>query len=114
MVIFGSTARNPRYPDRPQASPVAARRLAAPAKPAAAPAAAKGHGHGSSEPMSTQSLVTVFGIGALLFLVSDLIIFAKMGPLPDSFLAGLAVWVPYYLGQLLICVGVVGALRPEK
>lgn len=51
------------------------------------------------------------GIGALLFLVSDLVIFAKMGPLPDSFLAGLAVWVPYYGGQLLICVGVVRATR---
>lgn len=51
------------------------------------------------------------GIGALMFLVSDLVIFAKMGPLPDSFLSGLAVWVPYYFGQLLICVGVVGAIR---
>ncbi|MFA7263194.1 MAG: lysoplasmalogenase family protein [Caulobacter sp.] len=51
------------------------------------------------------------GIGALMFLVSDLVIFAKMGPLPDTFLTGLAVWVPYYLGQLLICVGVVGAAR---
>lgn len=54
------------------------------------------------------------GIGALLFLVSDLVIFAKMGPLTDTFLTGLAVWVPYYLGQLLICVGVMAALRPEK
>ena len=54
------------------------------------------------------------GIGALLFLVSDLVIFAKMGPLPNGFLAGLAVWAPYYGGQLLICVGVVGALKAEK
>lgn len=53
------------------------------------------------------------GVGALMFLVSDLVIFAKMGPLPDSFLAGLAVWVPYYGGQLLICVGVVGALKAD-
>jgi uncharacterized membrane protein YhhN len=54
------------------------------------------------------------GIGALMFLVSDLVIFAKMGPLPDTFLTGLAVWVPYYGGQLLICVGVVAALaRPS-
>jgi len=50
------------------------------------------------------------GLGALMFLVSDLVIFAKMGPLPDTFLTGLAVWVPYYGGQLLICVGVAGAL----
>lgn len=50
------------------------------------------------------------GIGALLFLVSDLVIFAKMGFLPDTFLTGLAVWVPYYGGQLLICVGAAGAI----
>jgi uncharacterized membrane protein YhhN len=50
------------------------------------------------------------GLGALLFLISDLVIFAKMGPLPETFLTGLAVWVPYYGGQLLICVGVVRAL----
>jgi len=54
------------------------------------------------------------GVGALLFLVSDLVIFAKMGPLPDTFLTGLAVWVPYYLGQLLICVGVAGALAASR
>jgi uncharacterized membrane protein YhhN len=50
------------------------------------------------------------GIGALLFLVSDLVIFAKMGLLPETFLTGLAVWVPYYGGQLLICTGAVGAI----
>lgn len=50
------------------------------------------------------------GIGALLFLVSDLVIFAKMGFLPDTFLTGLAVWVPYYGGQLLIAVGATGAI----
>ncbi len=54
------------------------------------------------------------GAGALMFLVSDLVIFAKMGPLPDSFLSGLAVWVPYYFGQLLICVGVAVALAIER
>lgn len=54
------------------------------------------------------------GAGALMFLVSDLVIFAKMGPLPDSFLSGLAVWVPYYFGQLLICVGVAAALAIER
>ncbi|MFZ4606956.1 MAG: lysoplasmalogenase family protein [Caulobacter sp.] len=54
------------------------------------------------------------GIGALLFLVSDLVIFARMGPLPDIFLTELAVWVPYYGGQLLICVGVVAALKASN
>lgn len=50
------------------------------------------------------------GIGALLFLASDLVIFAKMGPLPDTFVTGLAVWVPYYFGQMLIAVGAAGAI----
>jgi uncharacterized membrane protein YhhN len=50
------------------------------------------------------------GIGAILFLVSDLVIFARMGPLPETFLTGLAVWAPYYGGQLLIATGVIGAL----
>ena len=31
--------------------------------------------------------------------------------LPETFLTGLAVWVPYYGGQLLICVGAVGAIE---
>jgi uncharacterized membrane protein YhhN len=46
------------------------------------------------------------GIGAVMFVVSDLLIFARSGPLPDSFAVGLAVWGLYYFGQLLICVGV--------
>jgi len=51
------------------------------------------------------------GVGALMFLVSDLLIFARMGPLPDNFAVGLGVWGLYYFGQLLICVGVAGALE---
>lgn len=51
------------------------------------------------------------GIGAVMFLVSDLLIFARMGPLPDNFVVGLGVWGLYYFGQLLICVGVAGALE---
>ncbi|ALL12166.1 hypothetical protein AQ619_01635 [Caulobacter henricii] len=46
------------------------------------------------------------GIGAVMFVVSDLLIFARTGPLPDNFLTGLGVWGLYYFGQLLICVGV--------
>ena len=46
------------------------------------------------------------GIGAVMFVVSDLLIFARSGPLPDNFLTGLGVWGLYYGGQLLICVGV--------
>lgn len=50
------------------------------------------------------------GIGALMFVVSDLLIFARSGPIPESLASGLAVWGLYYVGQLLICVGVVGVL----
>ncbi|WP_419254020.1 lysoplasmalogenase [Caulobacter sp. ErkDOM-YI] len=50
------------------------------------------------------------GIGAVMFVVSDLLIFARSGPLPDNFLTGLGVWGLYYFGQLLICVGVVQGL----
>jgi uncharacterized membrane protein YhhN len=53
------------------------------------------------------------GAGALIFVVSDLLIFGRGGPWPDSFAIGLAVWGLYYFGQLLICVGVVRALSHQ-
>ena len=51
------------------------------------------------------------GIGALMFVVSDLLIFGRGGRWPDNFAVGLAVWGLYYFGQLLICVGVVRTLE---
>ena len=51
------------------------------------------------------------GLGAVLFVASDLLIFARMGPLADSVLPDLLIWPLYYLGQFLICVGAVGYLR---
>ena len=51
------------------------------------------------------------GIGALLFVVSDLLIFAGMGPLADSPVPDLTIWPLYYFGQFLICTGVVTRLR---
>ena len=48
------------------------------------------------------------GIGAMMFLASDLLIFARMGPLANSLLPGLLIWPLYYAGQFLICIGVVG------
>ncbi len=51
------------------------------------------------------------GIGALLFVASDLLIFARMGPLASSALPGLLIWPLYYFGQFLICTGVIAALR---
>jgi len=53
------------------------------------------------------------GIGAVLFVVSDWLIFSRMGvfdltPLPD-----ILVWPLYYTGQLMIATGVVQTLRGE-
>lgn len=51
------------------------------------------------------------GIGAMMFLLSDLLIFARMGPLEGAVWAGPAIWLLYYLGQLLIFLGVSRTLR---
>lgn len=51
------------------------------------------------------------GIGAMMFVASDLLIFARMGPLAQSAIPHLLVWPLYYFGQLLICTGVIGALK---
>lgn len=46
------------------------------------------------------------GVGALLFVLSDTLIAARMGPLADRAWIGYAVWFTYYAGQLLIFLGV--------
>ena len=51
------------------------------------------------------------GVGAVLFLVSDLLIVAGMGPLMGERLHQWLIWPLYYLGQLLICLGVIDRLR---
>ena len=51
------------------------------------------------------------GVGAVLFLVSDLLIVAGMGPLMGERLHQWLIWPLYYLGQLLICLGVLQRLR---
>lgn len=51
------------------------------------------------------------GIGAVMFAVSDLLIFAEIGPLAASPLPKLLIWPLYYFGQFLICTGVIGELR---
>ena len=53
------------------------------------------------------------GIGALLFVVSDLLIFARLGGRIDQSLSSWFVWPLYYAGQLLICTGVIRALRRD-
>ncbi|MBS0255073.1 MAG: lysoplasmalogenase [Proteobacteria bacterium] len=50
------------------------------------------------------------GVGALAFVASDLLIFARMGPLAGSVVPHLLVMPLYYIGQLMICTGVVRAM----
>ena len=50
-------------------------------------------------------------LGAAMFVVSDLLIFARMGPMAESRIPHLLVWPLYYFGQFLITVGVISALR---
>ena len=47
------------------------------------------------------------GLGAIFFVISDLLIFARSGPLHGLPWVGVAVWSLYYLGQVMICRGVV-------
>jgi uncharacterized membrane protein YhhN len=51
------------------------------------------------------------GIGAMLFLASDLLIFARMGPLAGAAWASMAIWACYFGGQYLIATGVVESKR---
>lgn len=46
------------------------------------------------------------GIGAMMFLTSDLFIFARLGPLAKAEWIGFAIWGLYFAGQVLIVLGV--------
>lgn len=50
------------------------------------------------------------GMGAMAFVVSDLLIFARMGALANSGWVSYAIWVLYYGGVMMIAVGVVTTL----
>lgn len=52
-------------------------------------------------------------LGALLFVLSDLLIFARIGPLSASSLPGLLIWPTYFAGQALIAWGVVSEARRD-
>ena len=54
------------------------------------------------------------GLGALLFVVSDTLIAARVGPLGNAAWASYAIWLLYYLGQLLIFLGVSATLRSDR
>jgi uncharacterized membrane protein YhhN len=52
-------------------------------------------------------------LGALMFVASDLLIFARSGPLAGAAWVGFAVWTLYFAGQALICTGVAAALAKD-
>lgn len=51
------------------------------------------------------------GLGAMLFVASDVLLFAEIGPLAGSSLPRLLVWPLYFAGQTLIAWGVNASLR---
>lgn len=53
------------------------------------------------------------GMGAVLFVLSDWLIFSRMGPFMLDPLPDLLIWPLYYGGQLMIATGVVQTLRGE-
>jgi uncharacterized membrane protein YhhN len=51
------------------------------------------------------------GLGAAMVLASDLLIFARMGPLHNTQFTAETVWLLYFIGEVLIVVGVTRALK---
>lgn len=54
------------------------------------------------------------GIGAVMFVISDLLIFSEMGSFDLSPLPHYLIWPLYYIGQLLITAGVVQSLLADR
>ena len=54
------------------------------------------------------------GLGALLFVASDLLIFARVGPLNGSPLPRLLIWPLYFAGQAMIATGVERTLDARR
>lgn len=54
------------------------------------------------------------GLGAVLFVVSDLLIFSRFGPLAGSVVPVLFVWPTYFAAQALIAWGVSQALSSDQ
>jgi uncharacterized membrane protein YhhN len=54
------------------------------------------------------------GLGAVMFVASDLLIFAKIGPLSGSLIPVLLIWPLYFAGQVLIAWGAVTTLLRWK
>lgn len=54
------------------------------------------------------------GTGAVLFVVSDWLIFSRLGPINLAPLPDLLIWPLYYAGQVMIATGIVQCLRGEQ
>ncbi|WP_296716489.1 lysoplasmalogenase family protein [Erythrobacter sp.] len=54
------------------------------------------------------------GTGAVLFVVSDWLIFARFGSYDFGVLPDLLIWPLYFAGQLMIATGIVQCLRGEQ
>lgn len=54
------------------------------------------------------------GLGAVMFAASDLLIFAKMGPLAGSLIPVILIWPLYFAGQTLVAWGAVTSLLRWK
>lgn len=54
------------------------------------------------------------GLGAVLFVVSDLLIFSRFGPLKGSVVPGLLIWPTYFAAQALIAWGVSQVLSSDQ
>ena len=54
------------------------------------------------------------GTGAVLFVLSDWLIFSRMGALDLAPLPELLIWPLYYAGQVMIATGIVQCLRGEQ
>ena len=53
----------------------------------------------------------IAAVGALLFVLSDLLIFARLGPLAGSWIPSVSVWPLYFVGQALIAWDVASGER---
>jgi uncharacterized membrane protein YhhN len=54
------------------------------------------------------------GLGAVLFILSDWLIFSRMGPIDLAPLPEILIWPTYYAAQFMIATGVVQALRADR
>jgi len=50
----------------------------------------------------------------VMFVASDLLIFAEMGPLAGAAFIGVAIWALYFAGQFLITLGVAQGLGERR